>query len=450
MRLEFDRGTIICEQVPSQIDARKLPGVQWDPRAEAWRAPAYQRAQLRAFLAARDLRFEDRAGPTDRHTGSLVCPELRPYQQAALESWQLAGRRGWVALPTGSGKTRVALAAIATTRVPTLCLVPTRILLEQWCGELSRAFEVPVGCYGDGERRQETVTVATFESAYRHMARIGNAFALLVVDELHHFGTGIREEALEMSSACMRLGLTATPPQGGAATLRLERLVGPLVYQLAIADLRGTFLADFDVLTLTLALSEDERAAYEAEMVRFRPACRWFFRDHPLGSWADFMRACRRTPQGRESLDAWFRSRRLLALTEAKGQALGTLLARHRDSRILVFTSDNETAYRIAREHLIMPLTCDISRKERVEVLQHFRQGTLRALVSARVLNEGLDVPDADVAVIVGGAHGEREHIQRVGRLLRPLPGKRATIYELVAAATSEVGQAQRRRRTLG
>ncbi len=126
-----------------------------------------------------------------------------------------------------------------------------------------------------------------------------------------------------------------------------------------------------------------------------------------------------------------------------------SLLARHPDSRVLIFTADNETAYAIAREHLVMPLTCDIGRRERDDVLQRFRRGDLRALVSARVLNEGLDVPDADVAMVVGGALGEREHVQRVGRLLRPGEGKRAVVYELVTRNTMEVGQAHRRRQGL-
>jgi superfamily II DNA or RNA helicase len=97
-----------------------------------------------------------------------------------------------------------------------------------------------------------------------------------------------------------------------------------------------------------------------------------------------------------------------------------------------------------------MPLTCDIDRAERDDALARFRAGTLRALVSARVLNEGLDVPDADVAVIVGASLGEREHVQRVGRLLRPAPGKRAVVYELVTRRTLEVRQSERRREGLG
>jgi superfamily II DNA or RNA helicase len=92
-----------------------------------------------------------------------------------------------------------------------------------------------------------------------------------------------------------------------------------------------------------------------------------------------------------------------------------------------------------------MPLTCDIGRREREDVLARFRAGELRALVSAQVLNEGLDVPDADIGIVVGGRNGEREHIQRVGRLLRPGVGKRATVYELVVPQSGEARAAERR-----
>jgi superfamily II DNA or RNA helicase len=86
---------------------------------------------------------------------------------------------------------------------------------------------------------------------------------------------------------------------------------------------------------------------------------------------------------------------------------------------------------------------------ERGAALDSFRRGALRALVSSRVLNEGLDVPDADVAIIVGGTLGEREHVQRIGRLLRPRAGKRAIVYELVTAGTSETRLADKRRKGL-
>ena len=155
-----------------------------------------------------------------------------------------------------------------------------------------------------------------------------------------------------------------------------------------------------------------------------------------------------RPPQrpGKRALAAWRRSRKIIHYTEEKRRIVGALLGEHRDSRILAFTADNDTAYAIAREHLVQPVTCDIGRRERRLALELFAAGELRVLVSARVLNEGLDVPAADVAIVIGGSLGAREYIQRVGRVLRPAEGKKAVVYDLVTAGTFEVRQADSRR----
>jgi len=356
--------------------------------------------------------------------------------------------RGLVILPTGSGKTRVAAAAMACSGGRTLCLVPTRALLTQWLTELSRLYAGPVGCLGDGRRDLQAVTVATFESAFRWMSRIGNEFDLLVVDEAHHFGCGARAEALEMCIASRRLGLSATPPIGLPLT-RLEELVGPIVYELGVGDLAGKWLAAFDRVVLRLGLNREERARYDQDYRLFSEVNRRFRALHPAGTWQEFVSAASQSTEGRAALHAWRRTRRLLGFTRAKAEAVASLLARHRQAKVLVFTADNSAAYAIAREHLIMPITCEIARRERERALAAFRDGSLRALVSARVLNEGIDVPDAEVAIIVGATQGEREHVQRIGRLLRPSPGKRATVYELVTLATSEARRAGERRRGL-
>jgi superfamily II DNA or RNA helicase len=449
MRLLFDRGTLLAEDVAPGVDLGEVPGFVWDPRVGAFRAAAWRYAEVVAGLGRLAVRISDRVRIPGQSPEVKEPAALRPYQEAALSAWEQHGRRGLVVLPTGAGKTRVALAAIERTRSRALCLVPTRVLLDQWARQLDRLCRTPVGCYGDGAHDVGPVTVATFESAWRYMDRLGNRFDLLIVDEAHHFGGAGRDEALEMCTAAARLGLTATPPHDPDALGRLAALVGPVVYELAIADLAGRFLASFDVVTLTLDLEPDERRDYDALMAEFRPALIEFRRLCPAGSWEEFARAAGRTPAGRRALGAWQQARRLLALTRAKRTALAALLARHHDARTLVFTAGNDAAYAIAREHLVMPLTCDIGRAERTAALERFRAGELRALVSARVLNEGLDVPAADVGVIVGGSCGEREHVQRIGRLLRPAPGKRALVYELVTRRTFEVGQAQRRRKGL-
>lgn len=445
MRLCFDQGTLVLAE-PPDIDLGFVPGLAWDPRVALWRAPAYRYAEVLAALELGRVPCLDAVTSAGASVSVWRPIELRPYQEQASLAWELAGRAGIVVLPTGSGKTRVALANLARLGLRALCLVPTRALLHQWRRELERFYTGPVGCLGDGERQIEAVTVATFESALRHMPRLGNQFEVLVIDEVHHFGGGLKDEALEMSTATYRLGLTATPPHERALN-RLDQLVGPVVCQVAVGELAGRWLSPFDLVMLRLTLNASERSNYERDYGKFLEAHRDFRKLHPGGSWQDFVAAAAATVEGRNALVGWQRARRLLGYTEAKAEAVDRLLARHRNARVLVFTSNNESAYAIARKHLIMPITCEIKRRERTWALEAFRAGELKALVSARVLNEGIDVPDADVAIIVGGTLGEREHVQRVGRLLRPVPGKRAVVYELVTLGTAEAHHAFQRRR---
>ena len=132
-----------------------------------------------------------------------------------------------------------------------------------------------------------------------------------------------------------------------------------------------------------------------------------------------------------------------------KSARLAYLLNQHRDSQTLIFTFDVSTAYTISREFLVMPITSNIHRKEREDVLDRFRKREIRALVSCRVLNEGLDVPDAEVVIVVGGTSRQREHVQRVGRCLRPAQGKVARLYELVVQNSVEVRQSEERSRAI-
>lgn len=442
LELTWDRGTLLVRGAPRPAG---LPGVRWDPRVGAWRAPAY----LHSALIEASASASDRARAPAGAPPELSAPELRPYQEAALAAWEIAGRRGVLALPTGAGKTRTAIAAIARTRACALCLVPTRVLLDQWHGALRAAGLCEVGRFGDGARSLAPVSVATYASALRHGELLGNRFDLLVVDEAHHFGGGAGDECLEMSIARFRLGLTATPPEEEGRRARCDALIGSVVFRASVQELAGRYLAPFQLMTLALPLDSEERAAYEREVAAYRPVVERFFELAPCASWSDFVAHASRAEEGRRALGAWRASRAMLALTRAKREAVGALIARNAPSRLLLFAADTASAYAIARAHLVPAITCDVGRAERADLLARYARGEIRALVSARVLNEGMDVPEADVAILVGGNQGNREFIQRVGRVLRPKEGKQALVFHLVSRDTHEVGQAARRRRAL-
>ena len=229
LRITFDRGTLRVEAADAV--AHELPNVLWDKRTSCFRASAHRYA--RVLERARELSLE----VTDEvAAGSRVVeagwqrPPLRTYQDDAVSSWRAFGERGIVVLPTGAGKTRVAVAAAAASGTTCVVLCPTRALVREWRRELGRWYAGPIGVVGDGERTIEAVTVMTFESAYRHLDALGARFGMVVCDEVHHFAGGLRSEALEMCPAPRRLGLTATaPPFGFLGDERFVELIGPTV-----------------------------------------------------------------------------------------------------------------------------------------------------------------------------------------------------------------------------
>lgn len=302
------------------------------------------------------------------------------------------------------------------------------------------------GRIGDGERLIAPVTIATYASAVTWAPRIGDKFGLVVVDEAHHVGASCPIEVLEMLVASARLGLTATPPEAGSN--RLETLVGPVVYQLGVEDLAGDALADFELISVPIRLTPVERANYNAARAAFSIAYTAFQKAVPGETWNTFVASAMRSETGRQALAGWRMSRELLAYPEHKRRVVGSLLARHANRKTLIFTQDTASAYKIASEFLVYPITHEIGRREREFALMRFRSGEANVLVSAQVLDEGLDVPEADVAIIVGGTSSSRRYVQRIGRVLRPADGKRALVYELVVAQSVEEQYMRKRRGT--
>jgi superfamily II DNA or RNA helicase len=445
MRIRFDRGTLVLEAERTDEDPAQIPGATWDGDVHAWRVPAQFHRDVIVRYSDSQVRISDGVNFVRLVRGDWQLPELRWYQRAALAQWEAADRCGVIALPTGSGKTLVALAAIEKLGVGALVIVPTRVLLDQWVKALATFSAHAIGRIGDGDHRIEPITVSTYASAISWVPRIGDQFGLVVVDEAHHVGAWCPAEILEMLPAHARLGLTATPPPESQSEL-LQRHVGPVVYSLGIDDLAGDGLAPYELRTVPITLTRDERMRYRSARSRFAVIFAEHARATGRGDWNDFVRAASKSPDTRAALEAWRSYRSLIAFSEGKRAALREILTRHTGERILVFTADNATAYTIARELLVMPVTHEIGRVERERVLARFRNGELPVLVSSQVLDEGLDVPDADVAVIVGGTASARRHVQRIGRVLRPRDGKRAIVYELSTGETTEAGDVRRRR----
>ncbi len=449
VRLSFDGATLVVEGLDGLAPPTALTSrMQWDARRGVHRALAYLYRPLVEWLHRAGIEYDDGA----RAYGSLELThrarfELWRHQREAVEAWTRAGRRGVVVLPTGAGKTAVAEWAIAATRRSTLVVVPTLELMGQWYDRLATAFGIEPGLLGGGNYRIDDITVATYDSAYIHVERFGNRFGLVVFDEVHHLPGPSLSQAAEGCIAPFRLGLTATPERDDGAHVRLDDLVGPIVYRASVTALRGAVLADYDVVTVTVDFDADEREAYQAA----RRTWQGFLAEEGIvvrspEGWRRFLVAAARSKRGRLAYAAWRKQKALAMAPRAKFDALEEILTRHWGERALVFTHDNATAFAIARRFLVPVITHRTQPVERRAVLEAFREGRLKTVVTSRVLNEGVDVPAASVGVVVSGTGSVREHVQRLGRILRRAEGKRAVLYELVTASSSEVGASRRRR----
>jgi superfamily II DNA or RNA helicase len=447
LRLTFEGGTIVVTGEDPEV-LGGLPHCRFDARTDTYRAPGYHYRPLVEYLRSHGIPYRDEArtyGKTDWPLRSSKDPF--PHQAEALETWWRAGARGVVVLPTGTGKTHVAVLAIQRAARPALVVTPTIDLLNQWYGELLVAFGEPIGLLGGGYHDLQPLTVTTYDSAHLHLDRWGHRFGLLVFDECHHLPGPSYQEAAVGSLAPFRLGLTATPERADGQQILLESLIGPLVYRREIRELTGDFLAGYQTVKLYVELTPEEQERYRAARDQYRG----FVEEQGISmggahGWQRFIQATCRSRAGRAAFQAYREQRRLALAAPAKLQLLEGLLERHRGDRVLIFTHDNATVYQIARRFLVPAITHQTKAKERRAILQGFHAGDYSVVVTSRVLNEGVDVPAANVGIVLSGTGTVAEHVQRLGRLLRKLGDKRALLYEVVSRGTAEEFTSDRRR----
>jgi superfamily II DNA or RNA helicase len=374
----------------------------------------------------------------------------RDYQHAAVDAWLQHDARGMVVLPTGAGKTVIALDALARLAVRALVIVPTIELLRQWHAQIANALQLPedeIGIVGGGERRLGPITVMTYDSAAMR-GRSLDGFGLLVFDEAHHLPAQSYRTIVKRCPAPWRLGLSATVARADGRHLDLDTLIGPLVYQREAEDLASQkHIAAFREKRVFVDLSPDEEMRYETLMAEWR----WYLatRRGQLGSgpgmFAALIQRSGFDPAARRALRAHHEARLVALNAGAKIAAVEELLAKHAADKVIIFSEYTDMVDRISRALMLPAITYRTPTAERRAILADFRTGALTKIVTGRVLNEGVDVPDASVAIIASGSASLREYVQRLGRVLRPKP-REARLYELISRRTTERNTARRRR----
>jgi superfamily II DNA or RNA helicase len=440
VRLWFDKGTLLLKGDVG------TPYGKWDPRVGCFRIKALHYRDVLAYFEESKLLFEDSVQQLPPLETLKSTVQLRSYQESALDRWRRNENRGVLVLPTAAGKTYIALKAVELLRTQTLIVVPTLDLIDQWRSRIRECLGVESGAVGGGENTVRMITVATYDSAYLQAAFLGNRFRLIVFDEVHHLASPSYMLIAEMYIAPYRMGLTATYERIDDRHQLLPRLVGDLVFNIAVDELAGKHLAPYTYEKKTVELAPEEQKLYDEEMSTFRH----YLRENRIvmkspKDFQKFIMITGRDPRAREALLSRNRALKIALNSQEKIKALGKLLEANKNEKALIFTLHTDLVYAISHRFLIPAITYLTPKKERREILENFRKGNYNTIVTSQVLDEGIDVPDATIGYILSGTGSTRAYIQRLGRLLRKVEGKKAHLIEIISKETMEVGMSRRR-----
>ena len=449
-KLFFEKGSI-------RIDDSKLiriPNTKYDSRTKSLRSFGLNYSEIVEYLEKSDLEFVDHASDfIPSPTFQIKDLELRDYQQQAIQNWERSSMRGCVILPTGAGKTAIGIKAIHTVNASTLVIVPTIDLMEQWENNLSRHLtsnhqNISVGKLGGGEDDIQAVTVATYDSAYLRASSIGNQFKLIIFDEVHHLPAPGYRLIAEQFIAPYRLGLTATIEREDELHKLIPYLTGGVVFRRGSQELSDQkHLAEYTIDRIQVDLTPKEQEEYEANHTKFLTNLKELgFNVPSMYNLKRLIMMSNKNKIAREAMLARNKANEIALNSQSKVDELQKILQQNKNTKTIIFTQNNKMVYNLSNKFLIPNITYRTIKDERRDVLEGFKSGRYNAVVTSRVLDEGVDVPDAELGIIMSGTGSGRELIQRLGRILRPKQdGRKSRLVELVSKHTRETNTSARR-----
>jgi superfamily II DNA or RNA helicase len=467
--LTYDNGSIVIRGISH------IPYASFDLRTNSLRAQALYYHNILDYLKQSEVDYDDRlvldlipcpnitldhnggtglGDSTDNNNNKPHNPlSLRDYQQKALESWIKAGKRGCIVLPTGSGKTVIGVKAIEVINSSSLVIVPTIDLMEQWTSVLSKYLRnIKIGNLGGGVEDIQALTVCTYDSAYIRAPSIGNKFALIIFDELHHLAAPGYRSIAEQFASPYRLGLTATIEREDNLHKDFPRLVGGgIVFEAHPSHLaKDKHLSLFEIERRHVDMLPEEIEEYKKNFGIYQTSLmKMGLRMNYSDSFRKLIMMSGRSSIARQAVLARNKAMDVALNSHSKIEELKEILSENKGKKTIIFTQHNKLVYNISDQFLIPFITYKSSKAERQDALQGFKDGRYTALVTSKVLDEGVDVPDAEIGVIVSGTGSSREFIQRLGRLLRPKPNSetKAKLIEIISSDTREMGTSAKRKK---
>jgi superfamily II DNA or RNA helicase len=444
--LEYHRGTIVIKGLDS------LPYSTIDSRTNSLCSFGKNYKKITEYLEEKNIKYEDHVLDL-LPLGHLpkIKVKLRDYQKGAIEHWRKE-KMGSIVLPTGAGKTIVGLKIIEIVNSPTLIVVPTLDLVKQWTKILSQSFNIEIGNIGGGTENIQAITVSTYDSAYIKAQLIGNKFLLIVFDEVHHLPAPSYRLIAETFVAPYRLGLTATIEREDHLEEDFPYLIGKSTFRISADELaKNNYLANYTIERNQTYMSKEEYLKYKENMTIYHTCLEKIgLKMNSYNSFKRLIMISSRNNMARRALVARNKAIDIALNSRSKMNEIAKILYENRDIKTIIFTQHNKQVYEISNDFLIPFITYKSTKEEREDVLSGFKDGRYKAIVTSKVLDEGIDVPDAQLGILVSGTGSSREFIQRLGRLLRPKNNnKKARLIEIVSSGTSETLTSERRHRNM-
>lgn len=339
---------------------------------------------------------------------------LKTWQIKAYNAWIKNNYKGIIVAVTGSGKTYLGLRVIEnfpTSR--TIIIVPTVNLLDQWYDEIVNKLNIPsnqVGRIGGGHNDEQNITIAVINSVRNRKVSYDN----LILDEAHHYLADSNTRLLDNNTFIRTLAFSATINRGDNKTYKKYNLNTIYTYTQSEAIKAGD-LSCYELKNISVDLNDAEKERYDRHEATFKKHIKDFpnFGEIYAKPFSFKKAALRRAINGRKTI--------VNNSTNKIVEAVA-IIHKHKKNKVIVFTELQKTTDAISRllsKNNVCHGIYHTGIKDRKMLLENFKSGQFNILLTVKALDEGLDVPDCDIGIIVAGNKSPRQIIQRMGRILR-------------------------------
>jgi DNA excision repair protein ERCC-3 len=363
------------------------------------------RAEIKEALLKKGYPVEDNSKfrESDKKIGADLAEgiELRDYQEEYIEKAH-EKKAAVLANPAGSGKTVTSIGLMAKIDAPTLILVPQRNLVGQWKREIldkTTLTEDQIGEYHGDEKQMNDVTIATYHMAGEKTDIFRKEWGLIIFDEVHHIPSKLFRKTADLQST-RRIGLSASPVREDTKEREIFALIGQ-----EIGSDWARFFAEGHVV----------KPDVEIQLVEWD---------------SDHYRMKYEEASG-------IKKAIIASKNPAKKQNLEELLDKHQGEKTIIFCDWIDQGENLSEEYDIPFVSGETEFDDREEYFEKFRNDELTTIIVSRIGDEGLDLPDAEIGIVMSGQGGSRRQAtQRAGRVMRPFGD--AQVYMIATKGSNE------------